>query len=191
MLPRIDWRATLRALGGFLAGLLLWTFLSPLYNGVVAKGAETLIRAFESPKVTRLPAAPAENYVSVERSDFDPRSKRPAIPVHDLTFNIILLTTLFALEARPFSDRNIGGFVVATLLLAVTHVLGLIAEVMSIYALKLGPWSRVNYSAFERNFWGVANHSYRLVLMYAFAFAIWWVCRPSGEKAPAAKRKKR
>jgi hypothetical protein len=39
----------------------------------------------------------------------------------------------------------------------------------------------------------VANHSYRLVLMYAIAFALWWVFRDPGIEAPrpAKKAKKR
>ncbi len=53
-------------------------------------------------------------------------------------------------------------------------------------------WSKVHYSDFERNFWGVANHFYRLVLMYAIAFALWWIFRDKGvEKEPVAKKKKR
>jgi hypothetical protein len=182
-LPRLEWRTVLKALAGFLAGLVVWIFLTPAYDRVVAGGAEKVMRAFENPKVTRL--RPAEDrFVTVDRSDFDPRSKRPAIPLHDLTFNIALLTALFAVSKRPFSDRHIGGFVVALLLLYVTHVFGTIAEVMSIYVAKLGMWSTVNYSDFDRNFWGVLNHSYRLVLMYAFAFALWWIFR-GPDVAPA------
>jgi hypothetical protein len=166
--------------------------LSPLYDRVIASGAQTLMRAFERPKVTNL-RPQADNYVTVDRSDFDPRSKRPAISIRDLTFNFVLLCALFAAAKRPFTDRNMGGFVVALLCLAVTHVLAAITEVMSIYVGKLGPWSRANYSDLSRNVWGVANHSYRLVLMYAIAFALWWVFRDPGVEPakPVRKPKKR
>jgi hypothetical protein len=183
-LPRIDWRVALKALAGFLAGLALWVFLTPLYNRVIAAGAEGVMRVFEKPAVTRL-VAKDEVYVTVDRQDFDPRSKRPAIPLRDLTFNIVLLTALFAASKRTFSDRNIGGFLAAAAILALTHVLGTIAEVMSIYVAKLGLWSQVNYSDVERNLWGVANHFYRLVLMYAIAFALWFVFRDPATAAPA------
>jgi len=170
-------------------GLAIWVMLSPLYDGVIARAAEIAIRAFEKPAVTHL--RPSEDqYVTVDRTDFDPRSKRPAIPLHDLTFNIVLLTALFALSKRPFSDRNIVGFLIAALILAVTHVFGAVAEVMSIYVAKLGLWSTVHYGSFARNFWGVANHFYRLVLMYAIAFALWWIFRGT-DVGPRVKSKSR
>ena len=38
----------------------------------------------------------------------------------------------------------------------------------------------------------VINHFYRLVLMYAFAFALWWIFRdPAAEAAPAGAKKKK
>ncbi|HEX6085749.1 MAG TPA: exosortase H-associated membrane protein [Thermoanaerobaculia bacterium] len=189
-MPRLDWRLAVRALAGFLAGLAVWVFLSPLYNRAIAAAAEKTMRVFESPAVTQL--RPAEdNYVTVDRKDFDPRSKRPGIALHDLTFNVILLTALFAASKRPFSDRNIGGFFAAAAILALTHILGLVIEVMSIYVAKLGMWSTVNYSNVERNVWGVANHFYRLVLMYAIAFALWWVFRDASTAEVAKKKKRR
>jgi hypothetical protein len=177
-------------------GLAAWIFLTPAYDRVVAAGAETVMRTFEKPKVTHLRPGD-DKFVTVDRADFDPRSKRPAIPLSDLTFNIALLTALFAVSKRPFSDRNIGGFLIALVLLYVTHIFGAIAEVMAIYVAKLGMWSTVHYSDLDRNVWGVLNHFYRLVLMYAFAFALWWIFRgpdtaPVKEtRAPAKKRKKR
>lgn len=193
-MPRIDWRTALRALIGFVAGVALWAMLSPLYNEAIAKGAELAIRLFERPAVTRLVVdADDGNYATVDRSDFDPRSKRPGVPVSDLTFNVILLIALFAMEKRLFSDRNIRGLVIAMLLLSLTHVFGLVTEVMSIYVAKLGPWSRVHYGDTARTFWGVANHFYRLVLMYAIAFALWWLFRApaDAEVKVKTKRKKR
>jgi glycerol uptake facilitator-like aquaporin len=190
-LARIDWRIALKALAGFAVGVAVWVMLSPVYDRVVASGAETVMRAFERPKVTRL-RIEADNYVTVDRSDFDPRSKRPAIPIRDLTFNFVLLCALFAAAKRPFTDRHIGGFVLASIVLAITHVLAAVTEVMSIYVAKLGPWSVANYSDLSRTVWGVANHSYRIVLMYAIAFALWWVFRdPGTEPAKAPKKPKK
>jgi hypothetical protein len=189
-LPRLEWRIALKAFAGFLVGLAAWVLLTPVYDKAVSAGAQATLRTFENPKVTRLRPA-ADNFVTVDRSDFDPRSKRPAIPVRDLTFNIALLTALFAVSKRVFSDRNIGGFIAALVLLYCTHVFGTIAEVMAIYVAKLGMWSQVHYSDLDRNIWGVINHFYRLVLMYAFAFALWWIFRdPATEAAPAAPKKK-
>lgn len=187
---RLDWRVALKALAGFAAGLALWIFLSPLYDRMIARAAQFTMRAFERPPVTRLRPA-ADQYVTIDRSDFDPRSKRPAFSIRDLTFNVLLLIALFATAKRVFSDRNIGGFLIAMGLLALTHVWGAITEVMATYVMKLGLWSTVHYSAFERNVWSVSNHFYRLVLMYAIAFALWWLFRDPGTAAGAERKPKR
>jgi hypothetical protein len=189
-LPRIDWRLALKGFAGFLVGLAVWVLLSPLYDRFVSASAEKLLRAFEKPPVTLLRPAD-DNYVTVDRTDFDRRSKRPAISVRDLTFNIILMVALFAASKRVFSDRNMAGFVAAALLLALTHIVGTVIEVMSIYVAKLGMWSTVHYTALDRNVWGVLNHFYRLVFMYAIAFALWWVFRDPGVQAVTASKKKK
>jgi hypothetical protein len=192
-LPPIELRAALKALAGFFLGLAIWVALSPLYTRAIARGAELVIRAFERPPVTRLRPMEDDRYVSIDRSDFDPRSKRPGVPLRDLTFNFILLTALFAIHPRALSDRNFIGFVLASLVLALTHVLGAVAEVMALYVMKLGAWSLVHYSDVERNIWTVASHAYRVVLMYAFAFALWWAFRPGSQAPPpkAVSRRKR
>jgi hypothetical protein len=191
-LPRIGWRVALKGFAGFVVGVALWVLLSPVYDRVIGAGATALMRAFENPKVTRLKMA-EDKLTTVDRSDFDPRSKRPAISIADLTFNFVLLVALFAASTRTFSDRNIGGFLAASAALALTHILGTITRVMSIYVAKLGMWSTVNYTAFDRNFWGAADHFYRLVLMYAVAFALWWIFRDPSQAvvAPAKQKKKK
>jgi hypothetical protein len=190
-LPPIEWRVALRAFAGFVAGVAVWLLLSPLYDRMLAKGAEATMRAFEKPKVTRLRPQP-DQFTTVDRTDFDPRSKRPGISIRDLTFNIVLLVALFAASKRPYTDRNIGGFLISLVILALTHVFAVITEVMAIYVGKLGMWSTVNYSNLERNVWGVANHGYRVVLMYAIVFALWWIFRDaSTAPAPAKAKKKR
>ena len=189
-MPRVEWRVALRAIAGFLAGLALWAAFSPQYNRGIAAVAEKVLRAFERPAVTQLKPA-KDGFITIDRSDFDPRSKRPGVPLHDLTLNVLLVTALFAASKRPFSDRNIGGFFVAMAVLALTHVLAAVTEVMSIYVGKLGLWSTMHYGKFTANFWGVASHFYRLVLMYAIAFALWWIFRDPAAEAPAGDGKKK
>jgi hypothetical protein len=186
-LPRIGWRTAARGLAGLAIAVAIWVTLSPLYDRLLAAGAEALLRAFERPAVTSL--QPDGEYVTVNRSDFDPRSPHPGLPVIDLTFNWVLLAALFAINPRPLSDRNMRGFAIASLLMAVTHVVALVVEIQSIYVTQLGPWSRAHYGDFARNAWGVANHSYRFVLMFAIAFGLWWAFRPSGE--PEVRRSSR
>lgn len=176
MRRRALWLTLAKAVVGFVAGLALWWGLAPAYASVMARSAEPVIRVFERPRVTQLRAEQRE--VIVDRIDFPPASPRPGIPADDLTFNFILFTTLFAAVRNTFSNRNVVSFLSGCVILYVTHVLGLIAEIESIYALKLGPWSVANYGPFARNFWGAAAHFYRLVGVYAFAFIIWWLLQP-------------
>jgi hypothetical protein len=188
-LPRLDWQTALKGLAGFVVAVMIWAGVSPLYDRAVAAGAEAVLRTFESPKVTHLTATGTD--VKVDRSDFDPRSPRPGLPVIDLTFNWVLLAALFAINPRPFSDRNMLRFGIASVLMYFTHILALVTEVMSIYVLRLGAWSSVHYGAFARNFWGVANHSYRFVLMFAIAFGLWWALRPTTTEAAPVSRSAR
>ena len=189
-MPPLAWRTALRALAGFAAGLAIYVALTPVYDRAIASMAARTLNVFENPDVTRLRRAPDGN-ITVDRADFDPQSKRPGMPLRDLTFNFVLLTALFAASKRVFSDRNIGGFLISTVLLAITHVLGAVVEVMSIYVGKLGIWSTIHYGSFERNAWGVASHAYRLVFMYAIAFALWWVFRGPDTAAPPLRQRRR
>jgi len=162
------------------------------YDHLLAACAEPLVRIGERPAVTRL-RAEGESII-VDRSDFGPRSKRPGIPAHDLTFNVILLSTLFAAERKTFSNRNVVGFLLAVMVLFFTHVFAFVASVKSIYALQLGRWSEVHYGPIARNFWAGSAHFYRLVGIYAIAFALWWLFRPDPETVAlprSAKRKRK
>ena len=188
-MPRLSWQTILRGLAGFVAAVIIWTTLSPLYDQLVVGGAETVLHVFENPNVTKLEASGTD--VTVNRTDFDPQSPRPGLPVIDLTFNWVLLAALFAINPRPFSDRNMLRFALASMIMAVTHMLALALEIQSIYVLRLGMWSRLHYGEFERNFWGAANHAYRFVVMFAIAFALWWVLRPVEAATTPSKRRKK
>jgi type IV secretory pathway VirB3-like protein len=139
--------------------------------------SEALIRVTERPPVTRLIATGTE--LTIDRSDFPRASPRPGLRLMDLTFNIILLTTLFAADRRPLSDRNVGGLLLACLVLVLVHVAAVVVNVQSIYALRLGAWSQRNYGVVARNFWGAAAHFYSLVGVFGASFALWWLFRPS------------
>jgi hypothetical protein len=99
----------------------------------------------------------------------------------DITFNIILLTTLFAANRAPVSDRNIGGLLLASLVLVSVHVAAVIANVQSIYALQFGAWSERHYGVVARNFWGAAAHFYTLIGSFGAGFALWWLFRPAAK----------
>lgn len=192
MPSRDTWKPVLKATIGFVAGLALWWVLSPPYGRLVSSVAGPLLHLFERPDVTRLSTEGQQ--VIIDRVDFPRRSARPTVPLADLTFNVILLTALFAASRQTFSSRNVSGFLLALAVLFATHILALVVSVQSTYALKLGPWSLAKYGPFARNFWSGTEHFYRLVGMYGIAFALWWLFRPSGIRlgsGPVPRKRRR
>jgi hypothetical protein len=171
----IDRRAALRVLLTFLVALVFWSLFSRTYERVLAATAETLLRAFESPDVTRLTAV--DGTFRVERRDFPPGSPRPGLPAADLHFNFVLLVSLFALDPRPWEGGRVTRLLAGTLALFLVHVIALILQVQSVYATALGPWSHARYGAFARNVWGGAFHFYQIAGRFAAPFAIWWPLR--------------
>jgi hypothetical protein len=170
------WPTLAKGAVGLLIGIGLWFAFSPPYARVLAWLSEPLIRITERPRVTRL--IPAGTEMTIDRTDFPRESPRPALRLMDLTFNIMLLTALFAVSYQPFGNRNISGLLLASLVLAMVHAAAVIVNVQSIYALKLGPWSAQHYGAVARNFWGAAAHFYSVVGSFGAPFALWWLLRP-------------
>lgn len=177
------WPNLAKGATGFLLGLVFWWALSSPYARLLASLSEPLIRIAERPPVTRL--IPRGTELTIDRTDFPRASPRPGLLLMDLTANIILLTTLFAVNRQPLSDRNIRGLLLASLVLVVVHVAAVVMNVQSIYALRLGPWSERNYGSVARNFWGASAHFYSLIGAFGAGFALWWLFRPSS--VPASK----
>jgi hypothetical protein len=120
---------------------------------------------------TDLPPSPAELQLALESGD--------------ITFNFILLATLFAAGSRAFSDRNVFGFVAAAALLLLVHVLAVVSFIKADYALNYGSWSAAHYGAVARSIWSAAPYFYSVVGVHAFAFALWWLFRAPAAPAPA------
>ena len=67
----------------------VWLGVRPLLDGLVAGGAEVLLRAFEVPRVTRL--VPVDHRAEVRRSDFRSDSALPTVPLTEIHFNTVVL----------------------------------------------------------------------------------------------------
>jgi hypothetical protein len=171
------WPNLAKGATGFLLGLALWWALSVPYARALAWLSEPLIRIAERPAVTHLIADGTE--LTIDRTDFPRSSPRPALLVMDLTSNVILLATLFAVNRQPLRDRNIAGFLLASVALVVVHVAAVVMNVQAIYALRLGAWSERNYGPVARNFWGAGAHFYTIIGAFGASFALWWLFRPS------------
>lgn len=166
---------------GFLIALAAWLGLSVPYTRLLASVSEAVIRLVEWPPVTSI--TPQGTLLVIDRTDFrrSPASGQLAVESTDITFNFILLMTLFAASGQALSDRNVFGFVGATVALVFVHVAAVVAFVKAYYALSFGPWSALHYGFVARKFWGAAPYFYSVVGVYGFAFGLWWLFRPSPE----------
>ncbi len=171
---------------GFLVALAVWLGLSAPYTRLLAGLSEAVIRVAERPAVTTITAD--GTLMVVDRSDFPapPGAMKLAVESKDITFNFILLTTLFAASRIALSDRNVVGFLGAAAALVLVHVAAVVAFVKNDYASNFGVWSETHYGVVSRSIWGAAPYFYSVIGVHGFAFALWWLFRPSS--LPAAER---
>jgi hypothetical protein len=176
-LPKSLFRLAAKGAAGFLIAFAAWLWLSVPYARLLAGLSQSMIRFSERPAVTSV--TPQGTLLLIARSDHH----RPASPGQlavestDVTFNFILLMTLFATSARALSDRNVIGFAAASVALVFVHVAAVIAFVKADYASNFGRWSARHYGVVARNFWSAAPYFYSIVGVYAFAFGLWWLGR--------------
>ncbi len=183
------------------AGLLLWwVMLRPASDHAVAFLAQTLIRAFEVPKVTRLVVE--DHRAEIHRSDFRSDSKIPTVALTEIHFNTIVLLTLFFALPRPLSRRQLERLVMAFSALLLTQSLNLVFHVKTLYALGLGEWSRAHYGVVSQNVYGFLQYFFDLPGRFSFPFLFWlgfnWevvlslVLRrePTGESQPKPRKAK-
>jgi hypothetical protein len=169
---RLDGASAVRLAAGFALGLAFWFAFSAPYERAVAAAARVATRLFESPAVTSIEARDGE--FRLDRSDFPPDSPRPGLPAADLHFDFVLLAALFALTPRPLEGANLARFAAAAAILFVVHVAALCAQVQSLYATSLGPWSEAHYGAAARNLWAGAFHFWQVAGRFAAPFVLWW-----------------
>ena len=164
-------------LGG-IVGFGIWFSFSNAYNDVLAAASEAVTRFSERSPATHLRAA--DDVLTIERDDpADRTHARAELHLSVLTTDIILLTILFATNHRTVSVRNLGGYLLASVVLFGVHLIAVTANVQAIYALQLGRWSDLHYNALQKNAWGAAAHFLTLVGSHALAVAIWWIFRGS------------
>lgn len=179
-----------RGLAGFLSGLAVWLILSPPYTRLLASASQFLVRLSERPAVTSIAAE--GTLMVVDRSDFpaSPSTVQLAVESTDVTFNFILLATLFAASPRALSDRNVFGFVAASVALLSVHVAAVISFVKAHYVANFGMWSATHYGVAGRTIWSQLPYFYSTAGVYGCAFALWWLFRdPLQKEQNSAGRK--
>jgi hypothetical protein len=185
-----------------IAAVVIWLILQPAFDTVVAGLAQTLIRSFEYPRVTRLVVG--DHRVQMRRTDLRTDSKVPSVSMNEVTFNTIVLLALYLALPHPFSRRQLERLLMGWCVLCLTQSINLLFHVKVLYAMGLGEWSQHNYSDLARNFFGFGRYFTDLPGRFSFPFLIWlgfnWgvvmrMLRVSENEdmkdKPASKRKKK
>lgn len=170
--PALLHRRFLRRLPiALVAAMVVWILIRPALDVVVTGLAQTLVRAYEYPRVTRLVAH--EHRVQVRRADFRSDSKIPTLPLTEVHFNTIVLLALYLALDRPFSRRQLERLFMGWSVLMLSQTLNLVLHVKTLYALGLGAWSQDHYSDLARHLFGFGQYFTDLPGRFSFPFLIW------------------
>jgi hypothetical protein len=195
-------RTYLRRLPIALIGaIIIWLLVRPALDSLIAGLTQTLVRSFEHPRVTRLVIE--DHRVRILRSDLRVDSKIYSVAMAEITFNTIVLLSLYLALPRPFSRRQLERLFMGWCVLIVCQIVNLGFHIKTLYATGLGEWSLHYYSDFARNAFGFGRYFTDLPGRYAFPFLIWlgfnWdvvmkmlgLHEEESENNSASKRKKR
>src|SRR5438445_8596263 len=159
----------LRFLAGLALGVWIWWVAMPAYNHVLAPATQLLLHADR--RLADAVLVPQERKIFVTSATPLPTATMPA---DQLTYNIILLLALFAMNDKPWRLANVRGLAIALVILFVSHCIGLIISTESTYAMRQGVWSEQHYGDAAANFWLTAELVFRIVGMFGVVFASWW-----------------
>lgn len=168
-------RSGLKFVAGAAAGIVLWIYLTPAYNALLARASEPLLHLDRRLRNTEVLASDRRITArgDVEQPDLPPI----LIPADQLTYNIILLLGLFATNRAPLRDRGASRLAIAAAVLVVSHILATAVAIEATYATRTGEWGSRNYSAPEQDVWSALEYGYRLAGMFGIAFGCWWMTR--------------
>lgn len=172
----------LRFVVGCAIGFLLWRYGTPFYGSLIAPAVALVLRPFAAVNLT-----PAKTVLEVTGAGIPPAH----IPFSELTYNVILFLGLFATIRGLFRDKTLLRFVIASVALAITHVLATAADVMSVYATHAGAWSNAHFSGNAQDFWEAVDYIYRVAGMFGIAFAAWYLTIGEPQTASSRKRHRR
>ena len=154
-----------------IAAVFIWLLLRPAIDTVVAGLAQTLVRSFEYPRVTRLVVE--DHRAQMRRSDLRTDSKVRSVSMTEVTFNTIVLLALYLALPRPFSRRQLERLFMGSCVLCLLQAVNLLFHVKTLYSMGLGEWSQVHYSDLARNIFGFGRYFTDLPGRFSFPFLIW------------------
>ena len=159
----------LRFLAGLALGVWIWWAATPAYNRVLAPSTQLLLHADR--RLADAVLVPQQRKIFITSATPLPTATMPA---DQLTYNLILLLALFAMNDRPWRLVNLRGVAIALVILFISHCIGLVISIESTYAVRQGAWSEQHYGDAGANFWLMAELVFRIVGMFGVVFVSWW-----------------
>lgn len=153
------------------AALVLWAILRPALDSTICSVAETILRAFEHPRTTRLVVV--EHRAEVRRADLRTDSAVPTVALTGMHANTVVLLALFLALPRPWSSEQLRRLLIAWGLLVLVQSSNLVLHVKVLYAAGFGEWSVQHYSELTRALYGYLRHVADLPVRFALPFALW------------------
>ena len=154
-----------------IAAVVIWLLLRPAIDTTVAGLAQTLIRSFEYPRVTRLVVE--DHQAQMRRTDLRTDSKVPSVSMTEVTFNTIVLLALYLALPHPFSRKQLERLFMGLCVLCLSQSINLLFHVKTLYSMGLGEWSQHHYSDLARNIFGFGRYFTDLPGRFSFPFLIW------------------
>jgi hypothetical protein len=163
-------RRLLKFSAGLALGVFVWWATVPTYLEVLAREG-VIVRVDSRYRDIEMVTRGRSLFVRSQTGAF------PSItlPGDELTYNVILLFALFAMNPAPLRARNLRRFAISMLILLALHPIGVLISAESTYATRMGKWSDQHYGDFAANAWLILEMFWRLVGMMGAAFACWWV----------------
>ena len=154
-----------------IAAVVIWLLLRPAINTAVAGLAQTLVRSFEYPRVTRLVVD--DHHAQMRRTDLRTDSTVPSVSMTEVTFNTIVLLALYLALPHPFSRKQLERLFMGLCVLCLSQSINLLFHVKTLYSMGLGEWSQHHYSDLARNIFGFGRYFTDLPGRFSFPFLIW------------------
>jgi len=154
-----------------IAAIVVWLLVRPAVDWALAGLAQTLVRSFEYPRVSRLVVQ--DHRAQMRRSDLHTDSKIRSVSMTEISFNTIVLLALYLALPRPFSRRQLERLFMGWCVLCLSQAMNLVFHVKTFYATGLGEWSQHYYSDLARNVFGFGRYFTDLPGRFSFPFLIW------------------
>ena len=162
-----------RFLAALIVAAVVWLYLTPAYNQVLATAANGLLKLDR--RFAEAHVIASDRLIKVVRATRLSEFPAADIPADQLTFNIILLVALFASNRAPLRDRNVVAFLLSTIVVLALHPLAVVLSIEATYARRMGAWSEAHYNTFAAYAWSYGETFWRLIGMFGVVFICWWI----------------